>query len=93
MYASDHHDEFPPDLGALYPNYVKSEKTFDCPSSRHVGTPANPDYVYVTAFKESSPDSAVITYDADSNHGAKGRNVLRINGAVEWVGSSAGRPK
>jgi len=93
MYAADHNDEFPPDLGSLYPRYVKEEKVFDCPASKFIGTAAESDYEYVTGLSELSGPLEVIIYDRDGNHGNLGRNVVRVNGSVEWVHSTAGKPR
>ena len=93
MYAADHDDMFPPDMGSLYPDYIKEERIFDCPASAVVGTAEMSDYEYVAGLSESSPSSAVIIYDRDGNHGNLGRNVVRVNGSVEWVRSTGGVPK
>ena len=65
IYAADHDDAFPPDLGSLYPAYVKEEKAFDCPASKFVGTAAKSDYEYVPGLSESSKLTEVIIYDRD----------------------------
>jgi len=93
MYAADHDDAFPPDLGSLYPGYVKEEKVFDCPASKFTGTAAKSDYEYIYGLSESSRPSEVIIYDRDGNHNGLGRNVVRVNGSVEWVRSTTGKPK
>jgi prepilin-type N-terminal cleavage/methylation domain-containing protein len=93
MYAADHDDAFPPDLGSLYPGYVKAESVFDCPASKFTGTAARSDYEYISGLSESSPPEEVIIYDRDGNHGGLGRNVVRVNGSVEWVHSTVGKPR
>ncbi|MDO8536275.1 MAG: prepilin-type N-terminal cleavage/methylation domain-containing protein [Candidatus Omnitrophota bacterium] len=93
MYAADHDDAFPPDLGSLYPGYIKEEKVFDCPASKFIGTAAKSDYEYVYGLSEASGPSEVIIYDRDGNHSGLGRNVVRVNGSVEWVHSSEGKPR
>ncbi len=93
MYAADHNDAFPPDLGSLYPGYVKEEKVFDCPASKFIGTAARSDYEYIPGLSESSGLSEVIIYDRDGNHNNIGRNVVRVNGSVEWVRSTEDKPK
>jgi len=93
MYAGEHNEEFPPNLMALYPSYVKDEHTFDCPASKVVGTPEKPDYNYVAGLTESSPQSDLVAYDLDGNHKKGGRNILRVNGSVEWVTKGAGKPR
>jgi len=93
MYAADHDDAFPPDLGSLYPGYVKEENVFDCPASKFIGTAAKSDYEYISGLSESSGPVEVIIYDVDGNHSGLGRNVVRVNGSVEWVHSTEGKPK
>ena len=93
MYAADHDENFPPDLGSLYPKYIKEEKVFDCPASNMVGTSEKSDYEYVAGLSEASQPTDVIIYDRDGNHGNFGRNLVRVNGAVEWVRSTKGKPK
>jgi len=93
MYAADHNDAFAPDLGSLYPEYIKEEKIFDCSAADSIGTAEKCDYEYVTGLSEASPSTAVIVYDRDGNHGGLGRNVVRVNGSVEWVRSTEGKPR
>lgn len=93
MYAADHNEAFPGSLSDLHPNYIKEEKVFDCPASGSVGTAEKPDYEYTAGFTESSPPAEVIVWDRDLNHKKRGRNVVRVNGAVEWVRSPEGKPK
>ena len=93
MYAADHNDEFVPNLGVLYPDYIKEEKIFDCPASNSIRTAEKCDYEYVAGLSEASPSTAVIIYDRDGNHDSLGRNVVRVNGSVEWVRSTEGKPR
>ena len=93
MYAADHDDAFPPDLGSLYPGYVKEEMVFDCPASKSMGTAAASDYEYICGLSELSGPAEVIIYDRDGNHNGLGRNVVRVNGSVEWVHSTEGKPR
>ena len=86
-YAIDHNEAFPPQLGYLYPNYINNEKAFDCPAAKTVGTKDNPDYIYKGGLTESSSAKEIIIEDRDGNHGKSGKNILRINGSVEWTGS------
>jgi len=86
-YAADHEDAFPADLGSLYPSYVTNEKVFDCPATKKEGTATAPEYSYVTGLRESSDPKGAIAADLDGNHGKKaGKNVLRLDGTVEWAG-------
>lgn len=93
MYAADHDDALPPGLGSLYPGYIKEEKVFDCPASEFIGTAAKSDYEYVLGLSESSEPTEVVIYDRDGNHNNLGRNVVRVNGSVEWVHRAEGKPR
>ena len=85
-YAADHNDAFPATLGQLYPQYVDNEKVFDCPTNNGTGTKEKPDYRYVFGLTESSPPKETVVEDLDENHKKRGKNILRVNGSVEWVG-------
>jgi hypothetical protein len=86
-YAADHNDSFPVRLGELYPNYVSSEKVFDCPATRIVGTGDKPDYLYISGLSEFSPPRETVVEDLDGNHKKSGKNILRVNGSLEWIDS------
>lgn len=90
-YASEHKEEFPKELKELYPNYVTDQAVFDCPASKIIGTPDRPDYVYTAGLKALSPAKRVVVEDIDGNHGKSGRNLLRVDGSIEWVAASATR--
>ena len=85
-YAVDHKDAFPGALGELYPQYVDTEKVFDCPQTKSIGTKDKPDYKYMFGMAEFSPPKDIIVEDADGNHGKRGKNILRVDGSVEWAG-------
>lgn len=84
-YAADHDDVFPSNLAALYPNYIDDEKVFDCPASKAAGTKEEADYEYVAGLTERVDPKDVIARDIEGNHKKAGKNVLRVNGSVEWV--------
>lgn len=85
-YAVDHKDAFPGALGELYPQYVDTEKVFDCPATGNIGTKDSPDYKYVFGMTELSPPKDIIAEDIDGNHGKNGKNVMRVDGSVSWAG-------
>ena len=87
-YAANHNGSFPASLGELYPKYVDSEKVFDCPATKNIGTKDKPEYVYTTGRTELSPPKEIIVQDADGNHKKSGKNIARINGSVEWLGTA-----
>ena len=80
MYAADHDDAFPPDLGSLYPGYVKEESVFDCPASKFIGTAAKSDYEYIPGLSESSMPG-----------GGKTLTVLAWRPKSAWIWVSARR--
>jgi len=84
-YEADHNGAFPETLGVLYPDYIQEESAFDCPAGKSVGTKEKPDYVYIKGVTELSPPKTVLVEDADGNHGKRSKNVLRLDGAVDWV--------
>lgn len=87
-YAADHDDAFPPSLAALYPNYVDDEKAFDCPAGKIIGNKEKTDYEYIAGLTEKSDPKDLIAQDIEGNHKRAGKNVLRINGSVEWASKS-----
>lgn len=84
-YSIEHQNRFPSSLRDLYPRYVKDARAFDCPADKHIGTPESPDYDYTASLIRYSPGGIVIAEDKPGNHGRLGKNVLKINGAVDWV--------
>ena len=84
-YAAEHDDAFPPNLETLYPKYIETQSVYDCPVSKAVGTSQKTDYVYIAGLTEASSPREIIVEDIEGNHKGAGRNVLRIDGSVEWV--------
>lgn len=84
-YAADNNNAFPPALEALYPDYISDEKIFDCPATRQVGTKEQSNYSYTAGLTEASGPKDVIVRDRGGNHKRSGRNVLRLDGSVEWI--------
>jgi competence protein ComGC len=84
-YAADHNDSFPAGLGELYPVYVDTEKVFDCPATKNIGTKEKPEYKYTFGLTEMTPPKEAIVEDLDGNHKKDGKNILRVDGSVEWA--------
>ncbi|MFA4981986.1 MAG: DUF1559 domain-containing protein [Candidatus Omnitrophota bacterium] len=83
-YAADHNGAFPQTLGELYPNYIEDQKSFDCPASKSVGSPAGPDYIYVQSLTENAPPKDPIAQDIENNH-KRGKYILKVDGSLEWI--------
>lgn len=85
MYAVDYDEQFPANLEDVYPLYVIDANIFKCPASdSSADTPAT--YTYVKGLTEAHPGNTIIVYDSSvTNHG-DGRNVLFVDGHVEWMG-------
>jgi type II secretory pathway pseudopilin PulG len=84
-FAADHDEAFPKELKELYPNYVTEQSAFDCPASKSVGMPDNPDYKYNAGLKALSPDKSVVVEDPGSSHDGRVRHVLRVDGSIDWI--------
>lgn len=84
-YALAHKGAFPATLSELYPGYVDDQSAFDCPASKMAGTKDKPGYSYKAGLTKSSNPGEVVVEDIDGNHKKAGKNILRLNGAVEWV--------
>jgi len=87
-YAADNNSIFPATLEALYPNYITNEMAFDCPAAKEIGTKDMPDYIYTTGLTENSGLKDIIVQDKSGSHKKAGRNVLRVDGSVEWITSA-----
>lgn len=92
MWAEDHDGEYPSSLALedLYPKYL-SLNVLVCPSTEDEVTTAEEtdekgSYVYVSGLRADAdfPSDTVLIYDRKGNHG-EGRNVLLVDGHVEWV--------
>ena len=88
MYSNDYF-VLPPDLDALYPEYVDALGTFDCPGrgggwTSHPGVEASGSYRYVGALNPAVDPSVIIMYDKAGNH-ADGRVALFVDAHVEFV--------
>lgn len=85
IYAREHDGKFPQDMQTLYDQqYLADEKLMDCPGSKTIGTPADPDYVYTPELSVRSNSMDALLRDKDTNHHSGSRNVLYVNGLVAW---------
>lgn len=80
IYSNDYNDQFPPDLETLISKAEMPAKGLVCPA-----TNLKDSYIYRGATLTTSDTPWMITvYEKLSNHG-DGRNVLFLDGHVEWV--------
>ena len=81
MYADKHDGRFPAKLEDLTDGFLPSSKVFQCPSA--IGG-QEISYVYMSGRIVSDSDK-ILAYDADGNHRGQGRNVLFVDGHVQWM--------
>ena len=84
-YAANHNETFPAELRQLYPQYVDSEKVFNCPAVNGKAAKEKTDYKYIFGLTESSPPKEIIIEDLDGNHKKNSKNILRLDGSIEWI--------
>ena len=91
MHASEHNGRFPDSLQALYPEYNPSQDDFRCPgATRPPATAADTatlsDYEMIPGLTEKSPANTVLIREkSTANHTPAGRNVLYVDGHVEFI--------
>ena len=80
LYSNDYDDQFPPELETLISKAEMSAKGLICPASKF-----EKPYVYRGAsISVKDPPWMITVYDKTGNH-SDGRNVLFLDGHVEWV--------
>jgi len=92
MYADDSAEQFPPDLGKLFPTYVDNAKIYLCPSTPEFrqGAAAAQNgmassYEYLPGRGSGLPGDFILAFDKDAgNHAGQGFNVLYCDAHVEW---------
>jgi len=86
IYAREHDSRFPDTLKELYGSqYLADAGLMDCPATRAVGTPEDPDYIYTPGLTVRDASMVALVRDEPGNHGGKGGNVLYVNGEVAWI--------
>ena len=97
MYAEEHDNALPTRLSELYPNYLDDLRTLACPSTSNAGPfsgmdrrtmppdeiDAASDYIYISGLRWDLPGDTIVMFDKPGNH-PDGRNVLFLDGRVEW---------
>jgi len=91
MYAAEHNGRFPDTLEAVYPEYIPDQNCLRCPgATRPPATAADAaklsDYEMVSGLTEKSPaNSVLIREKSAANHTPAGRNILFVDGHVEFI--------
>jgi hypothetical protein len=91
MYAKAHEGHFPDTIEALFPQYITDESLFRCPGAGSsgnstLGTTGSSDYEMIPGMTEKSPAKAILIQEKNTgNHTTAGRNVLHVDGSVEFI--------
>ncbi|MDD5634213.1 MAG: prepilin-type N-terminal cleavage/methylation domain-containing protein [Candidatus Omnitrophica bacterium] len=90
IYAREHEGKFPPSLNTLYQeHYLSDERFMDCPGTKEIGTKENPDYAYTAGLSVSDDSAEPLVADKRKNHRKSMKNVLYVNGTIEWTKEEA----
>ena len=85
IYARENDGKFPESIKTLYDEKYLADRRFtDCPATKNIGTPENPDYIYTAGLNIKSPSSKILVKDKEENHSSGKKNVLYVNGATKW---------
>jgi prepilin-type processing-associated H-X9-DG protein len=79
VYSTDNRDRFPKSFTELVPRYLLDRALLECPSD-----PGDVAYGYVSGLTAAGRPTWVMAFDLDDNHDGDGRNVLYLDGHVEW---------
>ncbi len=82
VYASDHGNQFPPDLQTLVSTGTVSATQLVDPSSGN--TPPRCDYYYAAGLVGNDPVGWIIAYSDPANHNGEGANVLYVDTRVSF---------
>jgi len=83
VYAREHEGKFPAAIKTLYDeHYLADVRVADCPATRGMGTPEEPDYIYTAGLSVRAPSLGTLVRDKSINHPGGGKNVLYVNGVV-----------
>jgi len=85
MYRLDNNENFPSSLDDLSTNYIDNVKVFVCPSvgGAAPASPAAGDYTYIAPASNNPASTEPLVEDNAGNHSG-GKNVLIVDGHVEW---------
>jgi prepilin-type processing-associated H-X9-DG protein len=83
IYAEDNKGSFPLYLEQLLPYYLSDASVLQCPHESSAAGPS--DYIYLPGLNVNNRPGKVLAYDKLVNHNGDGRNILFIDGHVEWL--------
>lgn len=84
LYAKEHQGKFPGTLEVLYKEkYLGDVRFVDCPATKHVGTPEEPEYSYKGELSVNDPSREVLLMDGEGSH-RNGANMLLVDGEIMW---------
>ena len=84
LWADDHDEVFPPDLLALFPQYLDNKKLLACPQSEQHAA-SGVDYAYVAGLRAADPPGTILAFELEAGAGGK-VNVLYADAHVLAVG-------
>lgn len=95
LYATDF-DRFPTMLSELYNEYLQEMSAFESPSGRHAvktkdDIDTKSDYVYVSGRSPMDLSDLVVAYGRKHIFSGRGRNVLYLDGRVDYLGEAVFR--
>jgi len=86
IYAVEHDKKFPDSIKELYQKkYIANTGLLDCPRSKNIGGIDSPDYIYHAGLSANDDSFAILLEDKNGNHAGRGKNVLYVNGSVDWI--------
>jgi prepilin-type processing-associated H-X9-DG protein len=84
IWADDNDENFPPNLAALFPNYIDNKKVFVCPLySKHAADGF--DYAYVAGLRAADPGAYIMAFETLPNRNGL-VNALYVDAHVQLLG-------
>ena len=94
LYADENDERFPPDFKTLIPKYIDNPAVLSCPDAPSswqdfeaggTVTEASSSYALESGLGMDMPGGFILSYDKSlENHKGRGRNVVFVDGHVEW---------
>lgn len=92
LHANEHDDVYPQRFGEIIPYVSRHAAIFVCAESgNEVGAIETvdewTDYGYIAGLSTTSAPNAILAYCDPKNHNGEGRNILFVDGHIEWFNS------